>query len=165
MAKHKIVGLDGCNAYMRCEYDAYYATIELISYASRVARVVVSGSCTTCWYLDPAATCSATTIRQVKRFFDLLNGRVINGVKVDISTSAYNALRVGNVQALVNGSYGYYDHACSYAGATTYDAEGNRLQRAGCNCTDISGHFEPRREFVNDNYVIKTASVGAWHTW
>lgn len=165
MAKHKIAGLDGCNAYMRCEYDAYGATIELVSYSSRVARVVVCGAETTRWYLDPAATCSKTTIMQVKRFFDLLNGRVINGVKVVIGDAAYNALKLNNVQALVDGSYSYYDHSCSYAGATSYDANGNRVQRAGCDCINISGRFEPRREYDNGMCDIKPSSVGAWRVW
>lgn len=162
---HKIVGLDGCNAYMRCEYDGYNATIDLVSYCSRVARVVVDGAYTTRWYLDPAATCSATTIRQVKRFFDLLNGRVICGVKVVIGDAAYKALKLDNVQSLVDSSYSYYDHSRSYSGETTYNAGGIRIQRAGCDCLDISGCFEPRRAFVNDVFEVKPSSVGAWREW
>lgn len=165
MTSRKIKSLNGCNAYVRIESSYYRTVLDLVSYSSRVARVVVEGSNSTSWYLDPAATCSGTTIKQVKRFFNLLNGQKIYGVKVELGDSAYKALKLDRVATLVNANYGPYDHSCSYSGSIWYDSLGNKLERAGADCTSISGHFEPRRAYDNGYTRINPAYIGAWRTW
>lgn len=166
MIKHEIKPLDGCNAYMRIEYDAYHVRLDLISYATRVARVEVSGGSTTRWYLDPASTCSRTTLKQVKRFFSKLDGKKFNGLVCEINAYAYNALKLGFVERYVNASVGRYEHTCTYSGETTHDAYTNaNIEWAGADCFSLQGRFEPRKPFVNGCFEFKPSTPGAWRVW
>lgn len=162
----KIVGLDGCNAYMRVEYDTYHVRIDLISYSTRVARVELSGLSSTRWYLAPASTCSKSTIQQVKRFFSKLDGKKIDGHVCEINDYAYNALKLGFVARYVNASVGRYDRACTYSGETVHSEISNdKIECAGADCFSLQGRFEPRKPFVNGCFEVKPSTPGAWRVW
>lgn len=168
MIEHKIEGLDGCNAYMRTtvisdEPRKPIVSIELISYSVCVACAVIWASGTVTVHLDRTSTCSATTVRHVKRFLSLTECRY----EAQMPKLAYNALHVGQLDTLLSAfndaAYGQRCYVCE------------RVKTLKCGCYDrgyleerlecFKRSYEPRRAYDNGYAHVEPAYVGSWRTW